>query len=71
MPTSRPLFPAVPAGPVSAALAPEHVAAPAAFGYADEAPFGDIVKDPTPVPSKPKDQGSDDGDRDEGDRGEG
>jgi hypothetical protein len=52
-------------------LASEHVAAPGTFGYADEAPFGDIVKDPTPVPSKPKDKGSGDGDSDGDDPGDG
>lgn len=39
--------------PAAAAFTPEYVRTAAVHGYADEAPFGDIVKDPTPVPTTP------------------
>lgn len=48
----------------NARFIPEHRKPTSLLGYADEAPFGDIVKDPTPVPTTPPpkttDQGGDD-----------
>lgn len=56
MPASSPA-PKMPiATPVAApVLATEHALPTATYGYSDEAPFGDVVKDPTPVPTKATD----------------
>lgn len=57
MPSSSPSNKAP--APRNAPTPPVHTAPPAVYGYADEAPFGDIVKDPTPVPTTPPGKASD------------
>lgn len=55
MPTTPPAANAP--APGNPGFVPEHSKPNEVFGYADEAPFGDIVKDPTPVPTKATEDG--------------
>lgn len=56
MPNQSPLAPVYPAMPA------EHLPPVQPEAYSDEVPFGDLVKEPVPVPSTPpaKGDGSDD-----------